>query len=263
MSYTKIKDVKVQLYGKCDVHFTANEDVNVIVGVNGSGKTALLNEIFKQACKNLGLEEQNHIVYIPSIDNLITRDKRKSTNALLQELEYYIFDVKTGPSMMAYRMTMIDASVEKQVEMKARIDELCSIINKLFENTGKIIKIEGNKFCVISDELVLPIETLSSGEMLILLILLRVFLLDNRDTLVLLDEPENSLDISWQFELINILVKLNPNAQYFIATHSPSIFGDGWGDKIIYMEDVTTPTKKEYVRTESKNKIYHTINLNI
>ena len=41
MSYTKIKDVKVQLYGKCDVHFTANEDVNVIVGVNGSGKTAL------------------------------------------------------------------------------------------------------------------------------------------------------------------------------------------------------------------------------
>ena len=61
--------------------------------------------------------------------------------------------------------------------------------------------------------------------------------------LVLLDEPENSLDISWQYELINTLVKLNPNAQYFITTHSPSIFGDGWGDKIIYMEDVTTPIK--------------------
>ena len=59
----------------------------------------------------------------------------------------------------------------------------------------------------------------------------------------LLDEPENSLDISWQYELINTLVKLNPNAQYFITTHSPSIFGDGWGDKIIYMEDVTTPIK--------------------
>ena len=60
----------------------------------------------------------------------------------------------------------------------------------------------------------------------------------------LLDEPENSLDISWQYELINILVKFNPNAQYFITTHSPSIFGDGWGDKIIYMEDVTTPVKQ-------------------
>jgi len=84
---------------------------------------------------------------------------------------------------------------------------------------------------------------LSSGEKQILLILLRVFLLDGDESYVLLDEPENSLDISWQFELINMLVRLNPNAQYFITTHSPSIFGDGWGDKIIYMEDVTTPVK--------------------
>ncbi len=72
-----------------------------------------------------------------------------------------------------------------------------------------------------------------------ILILLRVFLMDGKEAYVLLDEPENSLDISWQYELINTLVKINPNAQYFITTHSPSIFGDGWGDKIIYMEDIT------------------------
>ena len=29
----------------------------------------------------------------------------------------------------------------------------------------------------------------------------------------------------------------------FITTHPPSIFGDGWDDKIIYMEDVTTLVK--------------------
>ena len=69
----------------------------------------------------------------------------------------------------------------------------------------------------------------------------KYFLMDGQEAFVLLDEPENSLDISWQYELINTLEKLNPNAQYFITTHSPSIFGDGWGDKIIYMEDVTTP----------------------
>ena len=96
---------------------------------------------------------------------------------------------------------------------------------------------------VVSREEIIPISALSSGEKQILLILLRVFLLDGDESYVLLDEPENSLDISWQFELINMLVRLNPNAQYFITTHSPSIFGDGWGDKIIYMEDVTTPVK--------------------
>ena len=95
----------------------------------------------------------------------------------------------------------------------------------------------------MSNGQLIPLEALSSGEKQIILILLRVFLLEEKEAFVLLDEPENSLDISWQFELINILVKLNPNAQYFITTHSPSIFGDGWGDKIIYMEDVTTPVK--------------------
>lgn len=127
--------------------------------------------------------------------------------------------------------------------MKAGIDNFCAIVNGLFDTTGKHIEIEGNKFNVVSDGELIPINALSSGEKQILLILLRVFLLDGEESCVLLDEPENSLDISWQFELVNILVKLNPNAQYFITTHSPSIFGDGWGDKIIYMEDVTTPVK--------------------
>ena len=113
----------------------------------------------------------------------------------------------------------------------------------LFKTTGKRIEIKSNKFEVVFDNQIIPINVLSSGEKQILLILLRVFLLEGKAAYVLLDEPENSLDISLQFELINNLVKLNPNAQYFITTHSPSIFGDGWGDKIIYMEDVTAPVK--------------------
>ena len=203
----------------------------------------MLEEIFRLASNSLGIDEKTLVVRVRSIDDFVIRDKRKTTNALTQELEYYMFDMKNGPSMMSYRMTMIDASTEKQAEMKIRIDNFCSTINSLFENTGKHIKIEGNKFNVVSGDETLTIDALSSGEKQILLILLRVFLLDEKEAFVLLDEPENSLDISWQFELINILVKINPNAQYFITTHSPSIFGDGWGDKIIYMEDVTTPVK--------------------
>lgn len=241
MSYSKIKEISTRLWDKYNVQFNANEDVNIIVGINGSGKTTLLNEIYKSALKNL--DDKNQIVFVPSIDNIAMRDKRKGANALTQDLEFYIFDMKTGPSMMYYRLAMIDASAEKQAEMKAHIDEFISILNGLFKDTGKHIEIEGNKFNIISKGEILPIDSLSSGEKQILLILLRVFLMNGKEACVLLDEPENSLDISWQYELINTLVKLNPNAQYFITTHSPSIFGDGWGDKIIYMEDVTTPIK--------------------
>ena len=84
----------------------------------------------------------------------------------------------------------------------------------------------------------MPLHRLSSGEKQLLLILLTVFLTDEKDSVILIDEPENSLDISWQYKLINLLADINPNAQFFITTHSPSIFGDGWGDRIIYMEEV-------------------------
>jgi ABC-type cobalamin/Fe3+-siderophores transport system ATPase subunit len=241
MSYSKIKDIKTRLWGKYDVSIIANEDVNIIVGINGSGKTTLLNEIYKLALGNL--EDKNQVIYVPSIDNIAMRDKRKSSNALTQDLEFYMFDMKTGPSMMYYRMSMIDASAEKQAEMKARIEDFRSVINGLFQETEKHIEIEGNKFNIVSKGQILPIDALSSGEKQILLIMLRVFLLEGKESYVLLDEPENSLDISWQYKLIDTLTKLNPNAQFFITTHSPSIFGAGWGDKIIYMEDVTTPVK--------------------
>ena len=241
MSYSKIEEITTNLWGKYNVRFSANADVNIIVGINGSGKTTLLNEINKLALENSSDKKQ--VVFVPSIDNIAMRDKRKVANALTQDLEFYMFDMKTGPSMMYYRMSMIDSIAEKQTEMKARIENFCSIINSLFKETGKHIEIEGNKFNVVSKGQIIPIEALSSGEKQMLLILLRVFLMDGKEAFVLLDEPENSLDISWQYELINTLVKLNPIAQYFITTHSPSIFGDGWGDKIIYMEDVTTPIK--------------------
>lgn len=237
----KKTEVLAELWGKYKVQFKANQDVNIIVGINGSGKTTLLNCIHKSIVDDI--ENKNLVVFVPSIDNIAMRDKRKVSNALTQDLEFYMFDMKTGPSMMYHRMSMIDASPEKQAEMKTQIEGFVSIVNNLFKETGKRIEIEGNKFNVVADGKVIPIDALSSGEKQMLLILLRVFLLDRKEAFVLLDEPENSLDISWQFELINILVKINPNAQYYITTHSPSIFGDGWGDKVIYMEDVTTAIK--------------------
>ena len=140
---------------------------------------------------------------------------------------------------MSLRMSMIDSTAERQAELKGRIETFQQTVNELFALTEKRIEIEGNKFSVISQNGVLPVGRLSSGEMQVLLILLRVFLLNGREAIVLIDEPENSLDIDWQFDLINLLVRLNPNAQYFITTHSPALFGEGWGDKVWYMEQIT------------------------
>ena len=139
-------------------------------------------------------------------------------------------------------MSLLDASADEQAVINERISMFCKVINSLFKDTEKRIEIEGNKFIINSNGILLSTNDLSSGEKQILLLLLRVFLLNESESVVLIDEPENSLDISWQYKLIDILTELNKNAQFFITTHSPSIFGNGWGNKIIYMDDVN---KKE------------------
>lgn len=236
MSQTKISEVSIGIWNKQQVQFQAHLDVNIMMGVNGSGKTTFLNNLHKSLLAENTSKE--NIVYLPSIDNISMRDKRKTATALSQELEYFIYDMKTGPSLMSLRMSMIDCSVDEQMKLKARISTFQEIVNGLFSLTHKKIEIEGSKFSVVSESGVLPVGSLSSGEMQMLLILLRVFLLNEQEAVVLIDEPENSLDIDWQFELINLLVRLNPHAQYFITTHSPAIFGDGWGDKVWYMEQI-------------------------
>lgn len=230
---SKLSEINVRMWDKYDISFIPHHDVNIIVGINGSGKTTLLSEIEKSI-----VDTDIPCIYIPSIDNLIARDGRKKSTALSQYLDSYIYDMKTGPSLMYYRMSMLDASPSLLTRIKDRISLFCNIVNSLFTATGKSIEIEGNKFIINAGGDSLPLQSLSSGEKQLLLILLMVFLTDGKESVILIDEPENSLDISWQYRLINLLVELNPNAQFFITTHSPSIFGDGWGDNIIYMEDV-------------------------
>ena len=105
--------------------------------------------------------------------------------------------------------------------------------------TGKRIEIEGSKFTVFTDNGILPVEALSSGEKQILLILLRVFLLNGNEAIVMIDEPTYSLDIEWQFKLVTMFTHLNNKAQYFITSLSPALFGEGWGDKVWYMDQIT------------------------
>lgn len=237
MAETRIKDINISIWNNRKVQFSAHQDVNIIMGINGSGKTTFLSNLYNSLTENK--KDTEDVVYLPSIDNISMRDKRKTATALSQDLEYYIYDIKTGPSLMSLRMSMIDSPEKKQVELRARIADFQNAVNSLFALTHKRIEIEGSKFSVVTDNGTLPVGALSSGEMQILLILLRVFLLNGRGAVVLIDEPENSLDIDWQFDLVNLLVRLNPNAQFFITTHSPALFGDGWGDKVWYMEQIT------------------------
>jgi predicted ATPase len=128
----------------------------------------------------------------------------------------------------------------KATQITQRIESLFKEIDSFFSYTGKTIFLDSNKvmFKLQDSKTVISLEELSAGEKQLLIILFKVFLLDNYPYIVLLDEPEISLHIEWQMKLISTLQKLNPNCQLLISTHSASIFGQGWGTRLTFMEDL-------------------------
>ena len=65
-------------------------------------------------------------------------------------------------------------------------------------------------------------EVLSSGEQHLLLLFLNLFTSSQRPRLFIIDEPELSLNVKWQRQLVDSLLALTENApsQFLLATHS-------------------------------------------
>jgi predicted ATPase len=66
---------------------------------------------------------------------------------------------------------------------------------------------------------------LSKGEKTLLCLLLVAYLHNDENNVFLLDEPDLSLHIQWQKQLIKSLVTLAPKSQFIISTHSPALIG--------------------------------------
>ena len=226
-----------------------NPQMNIIVGINGSGKTTLLNILYGYYTNGSNplalamkiipnkLDVGEKVIYLKSLDNYTQKDKRKRSNALLQELEYIVYQNKENFSFFNYRMSMLDHP-EKASEISRRINDFLKLVNEFFIETGKELVIRESRLVFVQGKSIIELEKLSSGEKQLLLILLNVFLLEGKTAVVFMDEPEIALHVSWQYKLLDTLTNLNPEAQFIVKTHSPSIFGNGWGSNVVYMEDI-------------------------
>jgi predicted ATPase len=89
----------------------------------------------------------------------------------------------------------------------------------------------------VTNEGAIPLAKLSSGEKQLLILFIEALLQRQQPYIFLADEPELSLHISWQRNIISAIRSINPNAQIIVATHSPEIAGK-FRDRILDMEDI-------------------------
>lgn len=127
-------------------------------------------------------------------------------------------------------------------DIARKIELLLSIINKRFRY--KKLKIDKTKGFIITSSIngkEIPVSNLSSGEQHELVLFYQLLFCTEQDSLLLIDEPEISLHISWQKQfLIDIteVVKLS-NLIVIMATHSPDIIGNRW-DLTVELEGAVT-----------------------
>jgi predicted ATPase len=123
-------------------------------------------------------------------------------------------------------------SYEGLLPLVESIELFLKIINAKFSfteitmNASKGIRAQSKSDLSQGDSILL--SNLSSGEMNLLYIMFELCFPEKKGTLFLIDEPEISLNSTWQSHLLEEFAEFSEfnNCRYLVATHSPSIIGE-------------------------------------
>ena len=120
---------------------------------------------------------------------------------------------------------------QRRAEIFAPTTNYIDLVNRFLNDSGKTVSFGDRGGISVSlkgvdDEK--PVGSLSSGEAQIFVILTQLAFnpLAQQDNVFIIDEPELSLHIQWQELFVDSIITANPNIQYVLATHSPSIILD-------------------------------------
>ncbi|WP_027454932.1 AAA family ATPase [Xylanibacter brevis] len=254
--------------GKKHIVWELDPHVNVLSGINGVGKSTILNKVFRSVNTNgdvvNNLLKGVHIDVEPSDATHVRFDIIKSLDSPVLDMEtmnlvdaritsaldfqlYHLqrkfldYQVNIGNRIIAELQQGNADAAQQLSEAKKRFQD---IVDDLFAETGKkIIRTENEiRFSQIGETLV-PYQ-LSSGEKQMLAILLTVLVEDQKPYVLFMDEPEVSLHMEWQKRLIDLIVELNPNVQILLTTHSPAVVMNGWMDKVTEVSDITVGSER-------------------
>lgn len=132
--------------------------------------------------------------------------------------------------LLSFFLNELLNSQNKHSAQEASIENFIKIINSYLtiSSEEKFLKFDKAKFSVsIYNSIVnenLNWNSLSSGEKQVVSIFSKLLLEEQKDNLIIIDEPELSLSIEWQRKFLPDIVKADSCKQLIAITHSPFIF---------------------------------------
>jgi predicted ATPase len=268
------------LWGKYNISWTLRPDVNILSGINGVGKSTILNnsishleELSLSGEMKNGVKDNVKIYFDNPEATFIPYDVIRSYDRplVMGDFTARMAD-KNVRSELDWQLYLLQRRyLDYQVNIGNRMIELLSsddetdkleaanlskpkrlfqdLVDELFSYTAKRIDRKSNDIVFVQYGESLSPYKLSSGEKQVLVILLTALVQDRRHCVFFMDEPEASLHIEWQQKLIGMIRRLNPNVQIILTTHSPALIMEGWVDAVTEVSDISTG-----VSAEAKNQ---------
>lgn len=261
-----IKEIEIDSLwcGRKHIRWTLDRHINVLSGVNGVGKSTILNKVVAPLIASGGkIRNENGLTLVtdPADADAVRFDIVRSFDRPLINAELVSrLDFKLASELDLQLFNLQRRYLDYQVNLGNRIIELLQsgkpdapvlaqrlseskrlfhdMVDRLFADTKKTIVRTENEIRMMQMGEVLTPYQLSSGEKQMLVILLTVLVEDQQPTVLFMDEPEVSLHVEWQKQLIGNIRELNPNAQIILTTHSPAVIMDGWADCVTEVSEI-------------------------
>jgi len=271
--YIKKIEIDSLWSGKKHIMWELDPHVNILSGINGVGKSTILNKVVKGLAA--GGEFPSHMLkgvrvevmpedakwirydMIRSLDSNLSQTLTEGEGFIRQALsalagvgggslldiqlynlqrKYLDYQVNIGNRIIEQLQQGNADAAQSLSQKKSRFQDM---VDELFAETGKkIVRTENEIRFTQIGEILLPYQ-LSSGEKQMLAILLTVLVEDNQPYVLFMDEPEVSLHIEWQKRLLDLILELNPQVQIILTTHSPAVVMNGWIDRVTEVSDIT------------------------
>lgn len=226
------------LWGKKHIVWDLFRHVNILSGVNGIGKSSIMNKMTAQLhylqkkkeaiANNVEMPDESSLK-VPDMDITFSPE----------DASYIPFDVIHIGDNRQHMSRLLNLYAYFNADKTSFYDWA----DRLFSVTDKTIIRDSHELLFLQDGERLTIDALSSGERQMLVILLTLLVQEKKPCVLFMDEPEISLHIEWQQQLLKIATEMNPNAQIILITHSPAVIMDGWMDTVTDVEDITVAKK--------------------
>ena len=264
-----IKRIEIHgLWQRYNIVWNLEPDVNILSGINGGGKSTILNRsvnYLEQTSGKVKSDEKQGVkvifdipeaTYIP-FDVIRSYDRplvmgdftaRMADPNVKSELDWQLYllqrryldyQVNIGNQMIDM-LNGDEEQREKAASLSIPKRKFQDMMDELFAYTRKKIDRKSNEIFFYQDDEKLSPYKLSSGEKQMLVILLTALVRNGERSVLFMDEPEASLHIEWQQKLIAMIRNLNPDMQVILTTHSPAMIMEGWMEDVTEISEITS-----------------------